>query len=121
MTSNADQEKESKGEAIFAYGCGGILFLSISTILSGAFFVIADNLHNQTPLTFRHLACVGFVMLSGGLGMLLLKILTDPELRKERLFFVMLFFAWIISAFVILYFYKDISFEDFIFILRASP
>jgi hypothetical protein len=94
-------------------------------VLSIAFAAVAENWSNQAPITFGHLAKVGWFVLVMGLIALAFKLFFDTKLRENLAlsFFqaVLLLLAWIATTFLILYLYRGISFADFVSIIRTSP
>jgi hypothetical protein len=122
MSSN-EQDGSRKGDGIYFWGCGGIVFLLFSYLLFGAFWTIVDNWNNHTPLTFGHLARLGFCILVMCFGLLIFIVL--PNFRKNPgLSFwhlALLLLSWVATAFLMLYLSKGVSFTDFFSIVRYAP
>lgn len=82
--------------------------------------LIAENLGSVEPLTKGHLAGLGFLVLLWGSLFSAYKWISDGTTLEDRLFFTVIVLAIIVSAFLVLYFQKDISFLDFVARLRTT-
>ena len=121
MSTDEKKSPESWSENALGFGCTAILLFLISLILFAFLAGIAENLGSEEPLTKGHLAGLGFLVLFWGSLVLAYKFISGSGTTfGDRLFAVAMVLVIFVTAFLLLYFQKDISFLDFVGRLRSS-
>jgi len=121
MSTDEKKSPESWSENALGFGCTAILLFLISLILFAFLAGIAENLGNEEPLTKGHLAGLGFLVLFWGALVLAYKFISGSGTTfGDRLFAAAMVLVIFVTAFLLLYFQKDISFLDFVGRLRSS-
>ena len=124
MSSIGDQKDEEKKDTLMGWGCLiSITFLLVGYPLAAIFFFVAENWNSREPITMGLVVRIlSFCLVVGLLLAGFHSVEKSPpgEKLKQSLFLLALLLAVIIPAFIILYFWKDISIVDFYSILRMS-
>lgn len=121
MSTDEKKSPESWSENALGFGCTAILLFLTSLILFAFLAGIAENLGSEEPLTKGHLAGLGFLVLFWGSLVLAYKFISGSGTTfGDRLFAAAMVLVIFVTAFLLLYFQKDISFLDFVGRLRSS-
>lgn len=121
MSTGEKKSPESWTENALGFGCAAIILILTSFIFFIYLAFIAENLGSVEPLTKGHLAGFGlFILFFGALFLAYKFISRSGTTLGDRLFASAVVLVIIVTAFLLLYFKKDISFLDFVARLRAS-
>jgi hypothetical protein len=110
MSTEEKKNPESWSENALGFGCTAILLFLISFTFFTFLVGIAENLGSVEPLTKGHLAGLGFLVLFLGSLILAYKFISGSGTTLgDRLFAAAMVLVIIVTAFLLLYFKKDIS------------
>lgn len=124
MSSIGDQKDEGKKDTLMGLGCLiSITFLSVGYPLAAFFFFVAENWNSREPITFGLVVRILSFCLAAGLlfaGFRSVEKSPPGEKLIQSLVLLAVLLAVIVEAFIILYFWKDISILDFSSMLRMT-